>query len=159
MHRSSIGDTLFASVAIESDSNRSFESWAADQRALARILGLSISDWMDSLRDAAERKTGLTAAIVGAATARGLGLSVIGRIDASALAQRACFLLDPEPPRVSDPVLAEAIRRAQEEDLEGRGAARLKGAPKLSPQTPPRETGPNRESDQTPTADAPGEDQ
>ena len=143
------------------DTNESFVSWAIDQRALARALGLSISDWMACLREAGDQKTGLTAAVVGAASARGMGLSVIGRVNGPALAERACGLLDPEPPRVSDPVLAEAIRRAQATEIdavEGRGAARLKAKRNPDPKTPMRETGPDRSSDQTPTADAPGED-
>lgn len=134
-------------------------SWARDQRALARALGLSIEDWMTELKSAADRKTGLTAAIVGAATARGLGLSVIGRIQAPELASRACELVDPNPPRVTDPVLAEAIRRADELGATaGRGALRLKARSKKKRPVPKRSTGPSRASDNTPTADAPGEE-
>ncbi|MCC7386676.1 MAG: hypothetical protein IT384_32865 [Deltaproteobacteria bacterium] len=105
------------------------QSWAAAQRSLARTLGLSIEEWLGELDSAGERKTGLTAAVVGAAMAAGLGLGVLDRLNGSALAARARSLIDPLPPQVESPVLAEAIRRADELDLAaGKGRRLLRGA-------------------------------
>ena len=131
-------------------------SWVQDQKALARALGLSIDDWIRQLEQAAERKTELTAAIIGAATSRGLGLGVISRVNGEGLAVKARELLDPEPPQVTDPVLAEAIRRADEMNIKpGSGASRLKR--RRAPEIPARPVGPERESATEATADAPGE--
>ncbi len=129
--------------------------WAADQRALAQTLGLSLEDWLDALTAAAERRTGLTAAVIGAATSRGLGLGVLAEIDGPELAERARGLIDPRPPRVADPVLAEAIRRSDDLDAqEGRGAARLRR--RAAPTTPEREVRPLGPSASIATPDAPG---
>lgn len=129
------------------------EVWAHDQRALARALGLSIEEWIGQLEAAAERKTGLYAAAIGAATVSGLGLAVLDRLDGAKLAQTARALIDPKPPEVRDPVLAEAIRRADEVDAAaGRGAARLKRSKvDRDAQSFP--------SAQEKTADAPGEEE
>jgi hypothetical protein len=126
-------------------------SWAADQRALARALGLSIAEWLSVLEAAAERKTGLTAAVIGAATAAGLGLDILDRLDGAELAKRARELIDPEPPKVESPILAEAIRRKDELEVQGKGASRLKGNA-----SPPRVVGPDLPSADTATSDAPG---
>ena len=135
------------------------QKWAHDQKALAKTLGLSISEWLDQLDRASVQKTGLTAAVVGAAVASGLGLSVLDQLDGDALAQSARALIDPEPPRVHDPVLAEAIRR-NEQYAEGKGAARLKRRikkPEPIP-TPQRSVRPLGESAAEATPDAPGKD-
>ncbi len=134
-------------------------TWGAEQRALARALGLSIELWMDELDAAAQRSTGLTAAVVGAAMAKGLGLSILDRLDAAALGAQARALVDPNPPRVDSPVLAEAIRRADELP-EGAGAARLKRKrrERVEPPRPDRvDTLPLPSSTEA-TPDAPGED-
>ncbi|MEE2902946.1 MAG: hypothetical protein VYC39_11480 [Myxococcota bacterium] len=131
-------------------------SWVRDQKSLARALGLSIEDWIRQLEQASERRTELTAAVIGAATSKGLGLGVISRVNGERLAHTARGLLDPEPPQVTDPVLAEAIRRADEMSTkQGLGASRLKR--KREHQTPSRSVGPERESATEATADAPGE--
>lgn len=88
--------------------------WAENQRALARALGLTIDDWMRALDAAGARRTGVYAASVGAAMARKLSLAALEGFDSVALASRARGVIDPKPPRVSSPLLAEAIRRADE---------------------------------------------
>lgn len=140
----------------EPEESKPVAKWTRDQKSLARALGLSIDDWIRQLELASQRKTELTAAVIGAATSRGLGLGVISRVDGASLAEKARNLLDPEPPQVTDPVLAEAIRRADEMNVtSGRGASRLKR--KQKPATPQRAVGPERESANEATADAPGE--
>jgi len=137
-------------------------AWARDQRALARALGLSIEEWLLAIEAAGRRTTGLTAAVIGAAMARGLGLSVLDGLDGPALAQRGRALIDPTPPRVDNPVLKEAIRRAADQPI-GRGLARLSGdkqlkekAEKARVPTPRRGTGSLGDSANFGTADAPG---
>lgn len=136
--------------------------WARDQRALARALGLSIEEWLLALEAAGRRTTGLTAAVIGAAMARGLGLSVLDGLDGPALAQRGRTLIDPTPPRVENPVLKEAIRRAVDQPI-GRGLALLSGdkkpkdkVEKVRVPTPRRGTGSLGDSANFGTADAPG---
>ncbi|MCK6550033.1 hypothetical protein L6R52_29635 [Myxococcota bacterium] len=137
-------------------------SWAENQRALARTLGLTIEDWLAALDAAGTRTTGLTAAVVGAAMARGLGLSVLDGLDGPSLAARARALIDPRPPRVESPLLKEAIRRATELGA-GTGASRLKRAIRPAPSTDwapeaalVRETKPLGDSSDEATPDAPG---
>lgn len=130
-------------------------AWAADQRALARALGLSIAEWLAMLEAAGERRTGLTAAVVGAAMAAGQGLGVLERLDGPSLAAAARALIDPAPPKVGDPVLAEAIRRA-DEIVDGRGASRLRRSTETSP---PRTAAPALPSADQATPDAPGGDE
>lgn len=131
-------------------------TWGAEQRALARALGLSIEVWMDELDAATQRSTGLTAAVVGAAMAQGLGLSILSRLDPAALGQRARALVDPNPPRVDSPVLAEAIRRADELPA-GAGAARLKRSrTRVEPPRPDRVDAAPLPSAGEATPDAPG---
>lgn len=107
-------------------------AWADAQRRLARALGLSIEEWLEQLDAAAERRTGVTAAIVGIAVSSGQGLGVLEGLELPALAARARALVDPRPPRVDHPVLAEAVRRAAEL-APGAGRARLKGAASGAP--------------------------
>jgi hypothetical protein len=134
------------------------EVWAENQRALARALGLSIEEWLGELDRAAQRKTGLLAAAVGAATAQKLGLSVLDQLDGAALAARARALIDPTPPKVDNPLLREAIRRAGEGGpSEGGGASRLKKSREPLP-TPPRTTASLGPSSGEATPDAPGAD-
>lgn len=130
------------------------EAWVHGQRGLARALGLSLEEWLRELEAAGGRKTGLTAAVIGAAMARGLGMSVLDGLDAPALVQRAKALIDPEPPRVDNPVLKEAIRRAGELGS-GKGLARLK-ATRREVSTPRRGAGSLGDSARTRTPDAPG---
>ena len=133
--------------------------WAADQRALARALGLTIEQWCADLAAAGARRTGLTAAVVGAAMAKGLGLGVLAKLDGPALAERAAALIDPAPPQVADPIIAEAIRRADELDASaGKGASRLRRRPS-SVETPQRQARPIGSSATGATADAPGLDE
>jgi hypothetical protein len=134
---------------------RELKVWAEAQKNLARALGLSIEDWMRALSDASKRKTGLTAAVIGASVARGLGMSVLDQLDAEALFERAQSLIDPEPPRVENPVLAEAIRRADEIGSGG-GARRLKKAERPEISTPQRGRGSIGNSATASTPDAPG---
>jgi hypothetical protein len=101
------------------------QQWAENQRALARALGLTIEEWLECLDAAGRRTTGLTAAVVGAAMARGLGMSVLDGLDGARLAKRARDLIDPRPPRVKSPLLKEAIRRADDLGLKEGGGARL----------------------------------
>lgn len=129
--------------------------WAKTQRDLARALGLSLEDWMDALDAASNRKTGLTAAVVGAAMSRGLGMGVLAELDGPAIARRARALLDPTPPRAKNPVLREAIRRAGELS-EGGGLERLRQR-REAVTTPRRGEGSLGESAPTGTPDAPGE--
>ena len=133
-------------------------AWAEDQRALARALGLSIEEWLAELDGAAERKTGLTAAVVGAAVSQGLGLEVLDSLDGPSLAARARALIDPRPPRVESPILAEAIRRADELGAgSGAGARRLKQSrTRADVPVPDREARPIGPSADQGTADAPG---
>jgi hypothetical protein len=112
-------------------------AWAEGQRRLARALGLSIEEWLEQLDAAAERRTGVTAAIVGAAVSSGQGLGVLDGLEPSALAARARGLVDPRPPRVDHPVLAEAVRRAAEL-APGLGRARLQGARGVTPPPVPQ---------------------
>jgi hypothetical protein len=138
------------------------EDWAASQRRLARALGLSLDEWMQALDDAGARTTGLTAAAIGAAMARGLGMSVLDGLDGPALAARARRVLDPRPPRVVNPILKEAIRRADALAPEPVGVewARV-GAGRLRERraavvTPRRGDSPIGDSAPEATADAPG---
>ena len=149
-----------ADDANASDRQQRAEAWAVDQRALARALKLSLEEWLVQLDLAAKRKTGLTAAVVGAAVARGLGLGVLDQLDGPDLAERARALIDPAPPDVDSPVLKEAIRRADELVTEGRGAARLrsKRRRRSSLPTPQRNPGADMSSSEEATADAPGEE-
>jgi hypothetical protein len=133
--------------------------WASGQRALARALGLSIDEWLLELEAAGGRRTGLTAAVIGAAVARRMGLSVLDRLDVAVLVREARSLIDPEPPRVENPVLKEAVRRATELD-EGRGKkllAKKRKAPEVT--TPRRGDAPIGESSRARTPDAPGDDE
>jgi len=131
------------------------EAWVAAQKDLARALGLSIEDWIRALEDASKRKTGLTAAVIGASMARGLGMGVLDSLDPAALVARARTLIDPEPPRVDNPVIAEAIRRAGELPSGG-GARRLKTTTRREVSTPQRGRGSIGKSASTATPDAPG---
>lgn len=133
-------------------------AWASDQRALARVLGLSIEDWLAALGVAGERRTGLQAAVVGAAVAEGLGLGVLAKLDPPALVAMAKTLIDPTPPKVDDPVLAEAIRRGEIDAALGKGAARLRRRDDEEASAPDRDVRPIGPSASTATADAPGDD-
>lgn len=139
------------------DASDALATWGAEQRALARALGLSIEEWLTELEAAGTRTTGLTAAVVGAAMTQGLGLVILDRLDAAALVAEARRLVDPTPPRVESPVLAEAIRRADELPA-GQGAARLKRRSKAEPPRPDRVEAAPLPSATTATPDAPGED-
>ena len=155
-----------------SEASDALATWGAEQRALARALGLSIEEWLAELEAAGARTTGLTAAVVGAAMTQGLGLGILDRLDAAELVAEARRWVDPTPPRVDspilaearmrqggafDPILAEAIRRADELPV-GQGAARLKRRSKAEPPRPERvETAP-LPSSTTATPDAPGEE-
>jgi hypothetical protein len=133
-------------------------TWADNQRALARTLGLSIEEWLAMLEAASKRSMSLTAAVIGAAKAKGLGMSVLSGLDGPALGARARALIDPRPPRVENPLLKEAIRRAGELGAEGAGARRLKRPKrKDSLPTPERETKPLGQSAGVAAPDAPGE--
>ena len=115
--------------------------WAEDQRALARALDLSLEAWISALEEAGTRATGLTAAVVGAAVARGSGLGVLEGLDGPAVAERARRVLAPdrfdeappeegggddegERPRASHPVIDAVLRRGGELAA-GQGARRL----------------------------------
>ena len=140
-----------------SEASDALATWGAEQRALARALGLSIEEWLAELEAAGARTTGLTAAVVGAAMTQGLGLGILDRLDAAELGAEARRWVDPTPPRVESPILAEAIRRADELPV-GQGAARLKRRSKAEPPRPERvETAP-LPSSTTATPDAPGEE-
>lgn len=144
---------------VESSLHAAEQSWAAEQRALARALELSLEEWLERLEAASERRTGLTAAIVGAAVAEGLGLSVLERLDPPGLMGRARELVDPRPPKAESPVLREAIRRADELTRSvGQGKSRLRRRRAAPVETPERRS----ELQSAPsagarTADAPGE--
>jgi transcriptional regulator with XRE-family HTH domain len=145
---------------IESGS-AALEAWAAEQRALARALNLSLDEWLAELEAAAERRTGLTAAVVGAAVAHGLGLSVLERLHPEKLLDEARRLIDPRPPKAQSPVLREAIRRAEE-----LGASQGQGRSRLKRREPKSQTTPERRSEiqgarsaRARTADAPGDDE
>jgi len=129
-------------------------AWAQQQRALARSLNVSLEVWMDELDAAAVRTTGLTGAVLGAAMANGLGMAVLDRLDGPKLAAEARTLVDPNPPRVASPVLAEAIRRADEIPA-GAGARRLK---RSAPDRPDRVEAEPLPSANAATPDAPGEE-
>lgn len=132
--------------------------WAENQRALARALDLTIEEWLEILDAASHRTTGITAAAIGAAMARGMGMAVVRGLDTRALGQRAKKLIDPTPPRVKNPVLKEAVRRARDDGIEtGAGAARLR-ARRESIRAPVRGEGSIGESVSVGTPDAPGED-
>jgi len=133
------------------------EQWVEDQRELARALGVSLEDWLAALDRAGERKTGLTAAVVGAAVSAGLGIGVIAELDGPALSRRARALLDPAPPRAKNPVLREAIRRAGELS-EGGGLERLRQR-REAVKAPRRAEGSLADSVRVATPDAPGEDE
>jgi hypothetical protein len=137
--------------------SRELEIWAESQRSLARALGLSIEDWIRALDAASKRKTGLTAAVIGASMARGLGMKVLDSLDPERLVEQAKTLIDPEPPRVDNPVLAEAIRRSTELGSGG-GAKRLK-AKRREVSTPQRGKGSLGKSAPTATPDAPGREE
>src|SRR5262249_42322499 len=132
------------------EASEALRSWADNQRALARALGLTIEDWLIAIDGAAQRTTGLTAAVIGAAMARGLGRSVLAGLDGAKLGAGARELIDPRPPRVTSPLLKEAIRRADDLGVRpGAGASRLKRAsPRTRAEipTPVRETKPIGES-------------
>ncbi|MBK8014759.1 MAG: hypothetical protein IPK13_25850 [Deltaproteobacteria bacterium] len=139
--------------------------WAADQRALARALGLTIEAWLGALEAASLRHAPLAAAVVGAAARSGLSPSVVlGRLKPAELFERARGLVDPRPPRVANPVLKEAIRRADELGS-GLGARRLKqksSAARLrteSLERPQRGASNLGPSSRIATADAPGEEE
>lgn len=148
------------------DRSQELAQWAENQRAVARALGLSIEEWMRALDAAGVRRTGVYAAAVGAAMARKHSLSVLEGFDSVAIAARARNIIDPKPPRVSSPLLAEAIRRAGELGAAPRsGAARLKKKTAVSAServeslpTPVRETKPLSEwaSAEDATPDSPG---
>lgn len=132
--------------------------WVENQRALARALGLTIEEWLDALERAGRRSAGLTAAVVGAAMGQGLGLDVLQGLDGAALAVRARALIDPAPPRVENPLLREAIRRAAELGARpGTGARRLR-APgrRVELPTPAREARALGRSSDEATPDAAG---
>lgn len=140
--------------------NEAERAWAKDQRALARALGLSIEEWLLALEAAGQRTTGLTAAVIGAAMAKGLGLSVLDGLDGPGLAKAARGLIDPTPPRVENPVLKEAIRRADDVPS-GRGAALLGSKSRAKTEkapvpTPRRGASSIGDSANFGTADAPG---
>ncbi len=132
-------------------------AWAEAQRHLARALGLSIEEWVRALEAASNHKTGLTAAVIGASMARGLGMGVLDTLDPAALFARARALIDPDPPRVENPVLAEAIRRAGE--LGSGGGARRLRAERSEVTTPRRGEGSLGKSASASTPDAPGEEE
>jgi hypothetical protein len=149
---------MLVSAAV-ADRRESLAQWAENQRAVARALGLTIEDWMNALDAAGKRRTGVYAASVGAAMARKLSLAVLEGFDAVALATNARTLIDPRPPRVSSPLLAEAIRRADELGARPGGASRLKkkSIERRDPlPTPMRETKPIGDSAAEGTPDAPG---
>jgi hypothetical protein len=131
--------------------------WAEDQRALARALDLTIEEWLDILDAASHRTTGITAAAIGASMARGLGMGIVRGLDTRALGKRARKLIDPTPPRVKNPVLKEAVRRARDGIEVGAGAARLR-ARREAITTPRRGEGSIGDSVTTGTPDAPGDD-
>lgn len=131
------------------------EQWGRDQRALARALGLSIEEWLGALDGASKRTSGLTAAVIGASMARGLGMSILDGFDAATLLVLARQLVDPEPPRVENPLLKEAIRRADELGP-STGAARLKRRRREEIRAPVRGSGFAASSAETSTPDAPG---
>ena len=143
--------------------SEALEQWVQAQRAMARALGVSLEDWMAALDAAARHRAGLTAAVIGASMARKLGMPNLSRVDGSRLAATARQLIDPAPPRARHPVLAEAIRRAQnhpadDEDPVAEGPQAGAGAQRLARS----ETRPDRAAPSTapsaavPTADAPG---
>lgn len=129
--------------------------WVRDQRALARALGLTIEEWILALERASKRRTGLTAAVIGAATARKMGLGILAQLDGPKLYGRAKSLIDPEPPRPEHPVLREVIRRADELPTGG-GAGRLKKAEPKDIKVPVRGEISIGESASVATPDAPG---
>ncbi len=131
--------------------------WAENQRALARALDLTIEEWLEILDAASHRTTGITAAAIGAAMARGMGMAIARGLDTRALGRRARKLIDPTPPRVKNPVLKEAVRRARDGIETGPGAARLR-ARRDSITTPVRGEGSIGDSVRVGTPDAPGED-
>jgi hypothetical protein len=137
--------------------NRELEVWAEAQRNLARALGLSIEDWIRALEAASKRKTGLTAAVIGASVARGLGMTVLDSLDPDALVARAKALVDPTPPRVENPVLAEAIRRSTE--LSGGGGAKRLKRKRREVSTPARGRRSLGKSSSMATPDAPGREE
>lgn len=140
----------------EHDLSAILEQWAADQRALARALGLSIEDWLRALDGAARRGPQLTAAAIGAVSARGLPAGLVRSLDGPSLARRARRLIDPRPPRTENPILKEAIRRGSELRA-GPGVARLLER-RESVLTPRRGLGSIGESARMVTPDAPGDD-
>lgn len=142
---------------VSEEPSEAFARWAERQRALARALDLTIEEWLEILDAASHRTTGITAAAIGAAMARGLGMGVVRGLDTRALARRARKLIDPLPPRVANPVLKEAVRRAKENFGEGQGAARLR-AKREAITTPRRGEEPIGDSARTGTPDAPGDE-
>lgn len=140
------------------DPSDALRAWAEDQRALARALDLTIEDWLAILDAASTRTTGITAAAIGAAMARGLGMGVVKGLDTRALGKRARKLIDPTPPRVKNPVLKEAVRRARDDFGRRKGADRLRAA-REAVDTPVRGAAPIGASANTATPDAPGEDE
>jgi len=130
--------------------------WAQEQRALARALGVSLEAWLDALDRAGRSGPGLTAAVIGAAMARGLGMGVLADLNGPALAKRARLLVDPAPPRAKNPIIREAIRRAGELP-EGGGMERLRRR-REAVSAPRRGEGSAGVSATTATPDAPGED-
>ncbi len=113
---------------------------------------------MEALDEAGGRHTGLTAAVIGAAMAKKMGLSVLQGLQGDALAKKARHLIDPRPPRVSNPLLKEAVRRASEITA-GKGAFRLKRKKRAPVDTPMRGTESIGDSARAATPDAPGEDE
>lgn len=140
---------------------KALEQWAENQRALARALGLSVEEWLIVIEAASRRATGLLAAAVGAAVARGQGLGVLEGLDGPKLGDLARTLIDPNPPRAENPLLKEAIRRADDLGLQaGAGARRLKAQKTRTPlPVPLRDARPLGESADVPTPDAPGRSQ
>ncbi len=108
---------------------------------------------MAELASAGERTAGLTAAVIGAAVSRGASLTILNQLHGDELARRAAELIDPTPPSVQNPTLAEAIRRADELASTGLGRARLRREPPRPERT---EAEPAPSADQA-TADAPGD--
>ncbi len=135
--------------------SETLEQWARDQRALASALGLSVDRWLVVLEAAGANRAGVTAAVIGASMARRLGMPNLAEVDGPALVETARALLDPEPPRVRHPVVAEAIRRADGWEP-GRGARRLTRTPAARPDRAAPSDAP---SSTQATADAPGVDE
>ena len=134
-------------------SNPDLERWVREQQNVARALGLPIEAWADELDSAAARRTELMAAVIGAASAQGRGLTGVARVDGPSLARRARALLGVPAVRVEHPVLIEAVRRGVGPKRNA-GRARLRGDETVS--TPRRGDSSIGPSAPGATADAPG---